>query len=157
MSNKKRVELKTLYPIIKEKLNDGGTIELPITGTSMLPLLVWGRDSVTLKKSDSIKTNDVIFYRRDDGHFVLHRVVGEDEHGFILCGDNQWSKEYGITQKHIIGKVIMITRKGRTFSSDNSKYCLYCKIWLVILPIRKFVLYPIHKIRAIKRKIIKEQ
>ena len=46
--NKKKISLDEIYPIIKEKIENGGTVQLPITGTSMLPLLVWGRDTVDL-------------------------------------------------------------------------------------------------------------
>ena len=42
MDGKKRVKLEELLPIIEEKLSAGGTVVLPITGTSMLPLLVAG-------------------------------------------------------------------------------------------------------------------
>lgn len=51
MDGKKRVKLEELLPIIEEKLSAGGTVVLPITGTSMLPLLVAGRDKVTLKSA----------------------------------------------------------------------------------------------------------
>ena len=45
---KKRVNLAEMLPIIEETLAAGGTVKLPITGTSMLPLLRSGRDTVTL-------------------------------------------------------------------------------------------------------------
>lgn len=116
MDGKKRVKLEELLPIIEEKLSAGGTVVLPITGTSMLPLLVAGRDKVTLKSAVLPLEKDAIpFYRRDDGAFVLHRKVGEDENGYVMCGDNQWVREHGITDKNIIGEVAFITRKGKTF------------------------------------------
>ena len=42
MENKNRItiSLKEIYPIIKEKIESNGIVRLPITGTSMLPLLV---------------------------------------------------------------------------------------------------------------------
>ena len=51
-----------------------------------------------------MKIGDIPLYRRNDGAFVLHRVVGIKENGeYIMCGDNQFLLEFGITDKNIIG------------------------------------------------------
>lgn len=144
--NKKAISLDEIYPIIKEKLESGGTVQLPVTGTSMIPLLVWGRDSAELVKCEKVQKGDIIFYRRDDGHFVLHRIIGKDEKGYILCGDNQWVKETGIENRHIIGIVKSITRKGKKISVDNKLYKFYSKIWTAILPLRRYLLFIIRRI-----------
>lgn len=151
-SNKLKVSLDELYPIIKEQLNSGGTVQLPITGTSMLPLLVWGRDSVELIKSETYNKGDIIFYRRDDGHFVLHRIVDKDDKGYVLCGDNQWVKEMGIEDRHIIAVVKSITRKNKKIGTNNIFYKLYSKIWVAILRYRRFVLIPMRKIKGLFNK-----
>lgn len=148
-SIKKKISLDEIYPVIKEKIDIGGTVQLPITGTSMLPLLVWGRDTVELIKCENPQKYDIIFYRRDDGAFVLHRIVGKNENGFILCGDNQVQKEYGITEKHIIAVVKSITRKGKTFNVDKFLYKLYVKLWTLILPLRNIILIPMRKIKGL--------
>lgn len=98
---KKQVRLEELLPVIEETLASGGTVRLPITGTSMLPLLVAGRDTVVLARADTrLQTYDLPLYRRENGAFVLHRVVGVAEDGtYICCGDNQWVKEPGIRQE----------------------------------------------------------
>lgn len=150
---KKKIELREIYPIIKEKLAEGGTVELPITGTSMLPLLVAGRDTVDIVNIPP-KNGDIIFYRRDDGHFVLHRIVGETERGFILCGDNQYKLEYGIEARHIIGVVSSVNRKGRkTDVNTNKPYKAYCSVWRAILPVRKYPIIILSKFRALKSKL----
>ncbi len=149
--DKKTISLEELYPIIKEKLDNNGTVALPITGTSMIPLLVWGRDTVEITSCASPKLYDIIFYRRDDGHFVLHRIVGADENGFVLCGDNQWVKEHGIKEKHIIGVVKAITRKGKRFEVNKKAYCIYSKLWCKILPIRKYFLYVLRRIIKVNK------
>ena len=151
--NKKSVALEELEPIIREKLNSRGTVQIPITGTSMLPLLVQGRDSVILAPAVEVNIGDIIFYKRDDGHFVLHRIIGKNENGYILCGDNQWVKEYSITDQHIIGVVIEIILDGKSIKVDNEKYLKYCTHWNKLMPIRKPLVLTMSKIRAIKRKM----
>ena len=151
--NVKKVALKELYPIIKEQLESGRTVALPITGTSMLPLLVAGRDYEILSYVTNPNINDNIFYRRDNGQFVLHRIIGIDENGYILCGDNQWVKEYGVKSHNIIGVVTEINRDGKNFNVNDENYIKYYKRWLKLFPIRKPLIKLMTIFRAIKRKM----
>lgn len=153
--NVKKVALEEIYPVIKEQLESGGTVSLPITGTSMLPLLVQGRDFVTLSHAENVKINDIIFYRRDNGAFVLHRIIGIDDKGYILCGDNQWVKEFGITDKNIIGVVTEINRDSKGISVNDEKYIKYCNRWLKLFPIRKPLVKLLTFLRAVQRRISK--
>lgn len=141
----KKVTMKELLPFIEEALNNDKTFVIPITGTSMRPLLIAGRDTVTLKKCDSkLKKGDLPLYRRQDGTFVLHRVVAVDNNGtYTMCGDNQFLKEKGIAHNQIIGVVTEITRDGKTFSVESKKYQQYVKFGLSILNIR----YPYKRLR----------
>lgn len=143
---KKKISLNEIYPAIKETLNYGGTVELPITGTSMFPLLKAGRDTVIIKAGTNYSVCDIIFYRRDDGHFVLHRIVGKDKDGYILCGDNQTVLEKGITEKNIIAKVIEIHRNGKIIDVNDPKYVKRVKLWIKALPKRRLPLTVMRKL-----------
>lgn len=154
MENRKKVSLTEIYPIIKEKIDNGGSVQIPITGTSMLPLLLRDRDSVELVRCESPKKGDIIFYRRDNGQFVLHRIIDTDENGYVLCGDNQWYREKGIRDHNIIAVVTSITRKGRTFSVKNLPYRMYSKIWIAVLPMRKHILNISRKPKHLLKKIL---
>lgn len=147
MENKKKISLEEIYPVIKETLLSGGTVELPITGTSMFPLLKAGRDTVIIKTDNAYSIGDIIFYRRDDGHFVLHRIVGTDENGFILCGDNQTQLEKNITDRHIIAKVTQIRRDGKIIKPEDPKYSKYVDFWIKALPYRRLPLTVMRKIK----------
>lgn len=138
---KKTVRLSELLPIIEETLASGGTVKLPITGTSMLPLLRAGRDTVTLSPvTGDLQKFDIPFYRRRDGAFVLHRIVTcAEDNTYTLCGDNQWVLEKDIRAEQIIGVVSEITRNGKTFSVNSKKYKRYVRIWHRLLPVRKYI------------------
>ena len=138
---KKRVNLAEMLPIIEETLAAGGTVKLPITGTSMLPLLRSGRDTVTLTAVTSpLKKYDLPLYRRKDGAFVLHRVVKVQADGtYTMCGDNQWVQEPNIHEEQCIGVVCAITRNGKTVSVHNTTYKLYTRVWQLLLPVRKYL------------------
>ena len=138
--DKKRVKLSEMLPVIEETLAAGGTVKLPITGTSMLPLLRSGRDTVTLTAVTSpLKKYDLPLYRRKDGAFVLHRVIHVNADGtYTMCGDNQWVKEPNIHEEQCIGVVCAITRNGKTVSVHNTTYKLYTRVWHLLLPVRKY-------------------
>lgn len=120
---KKNISMAELLPFIEEAFNKNTTFKIPITGTSMNPFLLEGRDYVFIKKPTfPLETGDVPLYRRDDGTFVLHRIVGKDEKGYIMCGDNQFLLEKGICDRHIIGVMCTVCRDGKTFGTDDEDY-----------------------------------
>ena len=124
------IRLESIFPLIEEKLRAGGEVSFRPRGISMLPLIRQGKDSATIGPlTTTPKKNDVIFYRRPDGQFVLHRIIGKNKDGFILCGDNQFIKEYGVKESWIIGIMTAVLRDGEKVSCTDSGYKRYCK-WL---------------------------
>ena len=149
MSNK--VTMEELLPFIEEAFDNNKTFTIPITGTSMLPLLVQGRDTVTIKKIESpLSVGDLPLYRRKDGAFVLHRIIKVNNDGtYVLCGDNQFIKETGITDNEMIGVVTDITRDGKNFSVTNKKYQRYVERGITFFTFR----YPLRRLRYLLHKI----
>lgn len=130
MPEKGKFKLSEYDETIRFVLENGGEFRLYPRGTSMLPLLREGKDSVCLIKADDIlKKNDIVFYLRDDGHYVLHRIVGVSENGFILCGDNQTALEKFIKKEQIIGVVNRIFRGEKEVSLKGFKYRFYLLLW----------------------------
>ncbi|MDO4743779.1 MAG: S24/S26 family peptidase [Clostridia bacterium] len=121
-----KVSLNEIFPVICETLESGASVTFKPHGTSMLPLLRQGRDSVTLKKPQKpLKKYDIIFYRRKTGQFVLHRIVGKKADRLIIRGDNQLENEYGINADMIIGVVTHISRDGKKISCRSASYWFY--------------------------------
>ena len=119
-SQTKKVRLEQMLPIIEEKISSGGEVSIPITGRSMYPTLRSGRDyAVLCKAKEHLEKGDIPLYRRENGQFVLHRVVGEDENGYVLCGDNQNEKEYGIAHSQVIALLCAVERDGKRIPIDS--------------------------------------
>lgn len=136
----KLIKLDDLIPVIRETLDEGGSFEININGTSMLPLLKAGRDTVTLSPvTGNLKKYDIPLFQRADGAYVLHRIIKAGDGIYTVCGDNQWKKETGITQAQIIAAVSEIKRGGRTVSVDSFGYKLYCRVWHLLFPVRKYI------------------
>lgn len=126
------MKMTDLLPFIEEAFKENKTFTIPITGTSMLPLLVQGRDRVTLSRVESdengkavLAVGDLPLYRRKDGAFVLHRIVGIENGTYTMCGDNQFILEKGIEPGQIIGVVTRILRDGKEFAADDPEYKKY--------------------------------
>lgn len=132
MPENQRFSLAEYEETIRAVLDSGGEFTIFPRGTSMLPLIKEGRDSVTLVKSEKYHTGDIAFYRRAGGEFILHRIIAEEkeENGtFTMCGDNQLLPEPGIKPEQIIAKAGYLTRKGRKITPDNPLYRLYILSW----------------------------
>ncbi len=153
--NEKKIyslRLEDMLSVIEEKLKNGASVTFGPHGISMLPLIRQDKDSVVIEAvKEPLKKGDVIFYRRPDGQFVLHRIVGEDSRGYVLCGDNQIVKEYGVTDNHIIGIMTALVRDGKTVSCNDKRYLKYVSS----LGRRRLKLKVIDVLRKIKHKIIK--
>lgn len=157
MSNfsKNRVDasLEELMPVISEKLEAGGQVSFNPHGDSMLPLFVPGRDSVTLEKPQRpLKKNDILFYRRKTGQFVLHRLEKIKKDGsLVLRGDNQWAKEQGIRPEDVLGLVVSFCQNGKEQNTSSLRYRLYLKLIKPLHRAKIFVRLAIRKVLKVKR------
>ena len=152
---RRQFTLAELEPLIREAFADGKGFWLPVTGTSNLPTLSGGRDEIILGKAERpLKKGDLPLYRRDSGQYVLHRIISVQRDGtYICCGDNQWTKEPGIRPDQIIGRVIQITRKGKSFSPENLIYRGWVWLWVLLLPCRPVLLRGGHFLNRIRQKL----
>ncbi len=137
----------------EEEIQKHGKLVYTNVGDSMLPLIRQGRDVLVISKAEGrLKKYDVPLYRRDSGQYVLHRILKVRENDYVICGDNRWNKEFGITDRHIIGVLTSVIRNGKEISTDNKKYRIYVHLWCDFFCIRAFILRANH---FIKRKIKK--
>lgn len=102
-------------------------------GDSMYPLIK-PRDLLVIEAvKGPLKQYDVPLYKRDNGQYVLHRIVKIKHGDYLICGDNRRGIERGITDSHIIGVLTEIIREGKEISVYSPKYRLYNRL----LPIRR--------------------
>ena len=130
------VRMEDMMPLLCERLAAGQQVRFAPMGTSMLPMLHPGRDSVTLSPfTGAADKYDLLFYRRADGTCVLHRAVrGGDP---CLCtGDNQFEYET-VAAGQILARVTAFTRNGRERSAEDRAYRLYCRVWHFTRPARR--------------------
>lgn len=128
------IHLSDYEGLIREVLASGGEFRLYPHGTSMLPLLRQGRDSVSLRRVDSpIRKGDILFYQRPDGSFVLHRVRAVTPEGLTMLGDNQTLPERGVSPDWVIGRVTRIFRDDKEVICDGQRYRWYLRLWQITI------------------------
>lgn len=125
----------------EEQLEKNGVLIYTNVGDSMMPLLRQHKDIIIIKKSvDKLKKYDVPLYKRSNGQYVLHRILKVNKNDYVLCGDNRWQLEHGITDKNIIGVLTGFIRDGKEILVTNKRYMLYVHLWCDFFLIRAFIL-----------------
>lgn len=151
MENREQTfQLEELMPLFRERLAAGQKVKLSPRGTSMLPMLRQGLDTVTLSPlPEKLEKYDLPLYQRRDGHYVLHRVVKTGD-TYTCIGDNQFVYEKELRHEQMIAVVSSFHRGHREYGVEAWNYRLYCRIWHYSRPIRR-----IYRgcLRWIRRKI----
>ena len=123
------IGLKEMWPIMEEQLNSGKIVSFIPNGNSMLPLIRPGVDSVLIKQApEMLKKYDLPLYRRENGAFVLHRIVGVKKGTYTMRGDNQNVLERDIKREQILAVAIGMNKNGEYISFSGVKYWIYCRI-----------------------------
>ena len=114
----------------------------------MAPLIQQGRDLLVIERAQGrLKKYDVPLYRRDSGQYVLHRILKVRKNDYVMCGDNRYKKEFGVSDSQIIGVLTTIIRNGRELSVNDKQYRIYVHLWCDFFPIRAVILICIKAIR----------
>ena len=123
------VPLAELMPVLREFLDVGKNVKISPQGISMLPMIRQGIDKVVLSPiSGELRKYDLPLYQRDDGHFVLHRIVKTGE-TYTCIGDNQFELEHGLRHDQMIAVVTAFYRGDKLHSVNELGYQIYCRFW----------------------------
>ena len=121
-------------------LEETESVPLVISGSSMTPFLVHGRDTVYLSKPEApFRRGDMLLYRRDSGSYVLHRVYRTEGERLTMVGDAQTCLEPGIRRDQILARVSAVRRKGKLLKSGSFWWTFFEKIWIRMVPLRPLV------------------
>lgn len=134
---------------------DSGRLVYTCVGSSMLPMLRQRRDLLIIERAQGrLKKYEVPLYRRNSGQVVLHRVIKVRKEDYVLCGDHQYRREFGVTDGQIIGVLTAFVRDGKEISVSDIRYRLYVRLWCGLFWLRAAILWCLalpDKLRA-KRK-----
>lgn len=115
-----------LVKIILYKLSCGEKVMLTVTGNSMLPFLRDGRDSVVLGKLEKPpKRGDIVFFKRANGAYVLHRVVKRKGDLYYFSGDAQRVVEGPIEKGRLLAICESVVRDKEEISKNSPLWLSY--------------------------------
>lgn len=124
-------------------LHDDAVDALPlvISGSSMTPFLVHGRDTVYLSRLNRpARRGDILLYRRQNGAYILHRVYRVQPDGRLtMVGDAQTVLEPDIAPEQVIAVVTAALRKGRRQAPGSLWWEFFEKVWIRLLPLRRLL------------------
>ena len=91
-------------------------------GYSMYPLIREREDILHIVKADSFKRGDIILFKSNQDHYVLHRILKIKKDKIITAGDYNYFKDQPITFNQILGKLISIKKKdGKEIDLNKDK------------------------------------
>ncbi len=134
--NIRTMEPEVLIPQLLQLLQNTDAVPLVITGSSMTPFLVHGRDTVYLSKPGKLHKGDMVLYRRRSGQYVLHRICKVPENQYWLLGDAQTVIEKDIRPQQILATVTALRRKGRLIKPGDFLWEFFRGPWLWLRPLR---------------------
>lgn len=114
-------------------------LPLVVSGNSMSPFLVHGRDTVYLSAFDGKAVKgDILLYKRDNGSYVLHRVYSADDNGYTMVGDAQTLLEKNIRTDQVVAAVKAVKRKGKLQKKGCLCWDFFEKVWIRMVAARPF-------------------
>lgn len=138
---------------IEELLKSDGRYLSTTHGVSMRPMLKSGRDViVVLPKTERLKPYDVALYRRGES-YVLHRVIGVTDSGYVIRGDNTYTDEI-VPESAVIGVLAEYFSKKRTVKVTDKRYLRYSRRVVRLYPLRKIRVRAVGAIKSVIKKII---
>lgn len=139
-----RISTDTLLAEVETLLGQGNAVTLQVTGRSMLPFLVEGRDSVVLRQMESLEQGDIVLAHLSQG-YVLHRIYHIDDNiesdTIRLMGDGNLYAQEICCRKNICAKATAMIRNGKTVDCTSRKERIKAWIWMRLLPVRRYLLW----------------
>ena len=116
---------------------DGFVIDIP-HGNSMWPMLRDRKDRFVVRPLQGpLRKFDIpLYYRPQNSHMTVHRVIGVTERGYEIRGDNCYFTEHDIAPENIVGVITEFYRGEKRFSVQARGYRCYVRLWTLCYPLR---------------------
>ena len=119
----------------------GVTVTFPVTGQSMLPFIIGGKESVILHRPVLIAVGDVVLAWVDGNRYVVHRIINIDGDRVTLMGDGNVRGTEHCLLKDVKARVThVVDAKDKTHYLYNRWRMLGAKVWYWLRPIRRYLL-----------------
>ena len=125
---------------VRKMIAEGHQVTIKVKGVSMLPFIVGERDSVVLSQPTDLSGGDIVLAEIGEGKYVLHRVRAIQDFHITLMGDGNLRGTEQCLRENVAGKVVKIIRRGKEVDPNCRREKFYVRLWLSLLPIRRWLL-----------------
>ena len=134
------VDTNEYVTVLRELAGEGRVVSMLVVGSSMSPFLCHKRDYIYFTKPDrELRRGDMVFYQRDTGQYVMHRIYKRKKDGYYMVGDAQTQIEGPLRRDQIFARIIKVKRKGRIIEPGNFWWEFFEHVWIRIIPLRKVI------------------
>jgi hypothetical protein len=128
--NKVVVPNSILLGEVKSLLAEGKDVVIPTKGNSMLPFIRGGRDSVNLRRLDTLEVGDIVLAEIREGVYVLHRVFAVDGDSVTLKGDGNLRNVEKCRRSDIAGTALGVLKdNGREVDCRRPEAVRRARAW----------------------------
>lgn len=145
-----RINNETYFTLVKQRLDAGAQVWIPIVGKSMQPFLR-ERDEVLLRKTETadVTVGDIVLAQWEQ-RYMLHRVVRKKAGWLWLAGDNNLVQLEKVASTDLIALLVEARRGSQSIQLARPLSKVLGMVWYYLrLPRRVMV--------GIKRRIVKSE
>ena len=138
--NTRVVDTNEYVSALRELAEEGRVVSMLIAGSSMSPFLCHNRDYIYFTRPErELRRGDMVFYQRDTGQYVMHRIYKKKTDGYYMVGDAQTQIEGPLRRDQIFALIIKVKRKGKIIRPGNFWWEFFEHVWIRIIPLRKVI------------------
>lgn len=145
---------------LEAALDRYGSVPWITRGVSMRPLIVSGRDIVTISRfTGELKPGDVALYcrySRNGKQYLLHRVIGVEPGCYRILGDNCIEVER-VPRADVVAVLTGLVRNGKAIDLNGASYRAYVRAWTALYPLRRLFLRIRHRTACLLRRQTKHK
>ena len=122
-------------------MNEGYSVTLPVSGRSMLPFIIGGKESVILAPPAGLKRGIVALAWVEDRRYVLHRIERIEDDRVTLMGDgNLVGREHcRLSDIKAMATHVVDGHKKRHYLYTRWRK-VASEIWWMLIPIRRYLI-----------------
>lgn len=151
----KKVDTNAYISTLRELTEEGREVILLVSGSSMAPFLIHERDYICFKKPDrELRKGDMVFYQRESGQFVMHRIQKVKPEGYYIVGDAQTKIEGPVKRDQIFALITQVKRKEKWVKPGDFWWEFFEHVWIHMIPVRSIIMSIYgkkHQQKALKR------
>ncbi|MGN0776139.1 MAG: S24/S26 family peptidase [Candidatus Ventricola sp.] len=126
--------------VLRGLVEEGHEVSMLVSGSSMSPFLIHLRDTIYFKQPDRpLRAGDIVFYQRDSGQYVMHRILRVRGDVYDIVGDAQTQIERGVRRNQIFAIITRVKRKGKFIAPGDFWWTFFARVWTKLIPFRPLI------------------